>query len=247
MSLTGQKQRDAVYDDNLELVRCAQSGDESAYERLCENNGGLVRSVSMRFLGRGVELEDLMQIGSIGLIRAIRTFDSERGCAFSTYAVPLIMGEIRRFLRDDGLVKVGREQKRLGAALLRAREKYIARNGTEPGICELARMEGVSVEEASFAIGAAGAVTMLSDPAFEEGGVSIESMLSDEEESERVFDRIALSEAISKLPPLWRQIVVCRYFRDMSQQKTAELLSLSQVKVSREEKKLLAYLKSQMQ
>lgn len=247
MSLTGQKQREAVYDDNLELVRRAQSGDESAYEQLCENNGGLVRSVSMRFLGRGVEAEDLMQIGSIGLIRAIRTFDSERGCAFSTYAVPLIMGEIRRFLRDDGLVKVGREQKRLGAALLRAREKYITRNGTEPGISELARMEGVSVEEASFAIGAAGAVTMLSDPVFEEGGVSIECMLSDEEECERTFDRIALSEAISKLPPLWRQIVVCRYFRDMSQQKTAELLSLSQVKVSREEKKLLAYLKSQMQ
>ena len=247
MSLTEQKMRDTVFDDNLELVRRAQSGDESAYEQLCENNGGLVRSVAMRFLGRGAEAEDLIQIGSIGLIRAIRTFDRERGCAFSTYAVPLIMGEIRRFLRDDGLIKVSREQKRLGALLLRAREEYIRSNGTEPGICELARMQGISVEEASFAIGAAGAVTMLSDPVFEEGGVSLESMLTDEEESDRTFDRIALSEAIRALPPLWRQIVVCRYFRDMSQQKTAQLLSLSQVKVSREEKKLLAFLKSRMQ
>lgn len=247
MSLTQQKPREALYEDNQELVLLAQSGDERAYERLCENNGGLVRSVALRFLGRGAELEDLIQIGSIGLIRAIRTFDLERRCAFSTYAVPLIMGEIRRFLRDDGLLKVGREQKRLGALLLRAREEYIASNGIEPGISELARMQGVSVEEASFAIGASGAVTMLSDPVFDEGGVSLESMLTDEEESERTFDRIALSEAIRKLPPLWRQIVVCRYFRDMSQQKTAELLSLSQVKVSREEKKLLAYLKSQMQ
>lgn len=247
MSLCKEKQTEGAYHDNLSLIKSAQEGDERASAQLCQNNGGLVRAIVGRFLGRGVEYEDLVQIGNIGLIRAIRSFDVERGCAFSTYAVPLIMGEIRRFLRDDGLIKVSREQKRTGALLLRARERYISENGTEPPISELARCVGVSVEDAACALEAAGAVTMFSDPVFDEDGIRLEELLTDEEEGERTFDRIALGDAINKLPPLWRQIVVCRYFRDMSQQKTAELLSLSQVKVSREEKKLLAFLRTQME
>ena len=121
-----EEKKDSPYSGNLPLLRRAREGDEEATEEICRRNGGLVRSIAMRFLGRGTEFEDLVQLGNIGMLRAIRTFDEERGCAFSTYAVPLIMGEIRRFLRDDGLVKVGREQKRIGAALLSAREKYIA-------------------------------------------------------------------------------------------------------------------------
>ncbi len=236
-----------TYDANILLLSRARQGDEEATRELCERNGGLVRSVALRFVGRGAEYDDLVQIGSIGMLRAIRSFDESRGCAFSTYAVPLIMGEIRRFLRDDGLVKVGREQKRLGAVLLRARERYISEHGSEPAISEIAAQAGVSAEEAACALEAASPVAMLSDPIFDDEGACVENTISDQTESERVFDRIALSDAIAKLPALWRRIVVCRYFHDMSQQKTAELLSLSQVKVSREEKKLLAFLREQMQ
>lgn len=235
------------YCENLILLKRAQEGDEEATRELCEKNGGLVRSIALRFMGRGAEYEDLVQLGSIGMLRAIRTFDEGRGCAFSTYAVPLIMGEIKRFLRDDGLIKVGREQKRIGAMLLCARERYISEHGIEPPISALASEVGVSSEEASLALEAVSPVTMLSDPVFDDDSASVEHTLFDESEGERTFDRIALSDAISKLPPLWRQIVVCRYFRDMSQQKTADLLSLSQVKISREEKKLLAFLRSQME
>lgn len=235
------------YDGNLTLIREAQEGDVLALGALCEQNSGLVRSIASRFIGRGVDYEDLVQIGNIGMIRAVRSFDEGRGCAFSTYAVPLIMGEIKRFLRDDGLIKVGREQKRIGALLLREKEKRMAETGTEPGIVELAAAVGVRAEDAVCALEAASPVAMFSDPVFDDEGCTLDAMLYDEDESERSFDRIALSEAVGKLPPLWRKIVVCRYFRDMSQQKTAELLSLSQVKVSREEKKLLSFLRSQMQ
>lgn len=236
-----------AYQDNLELLRLSKQGDEDACRQLCEQNGGLVRKIAQRFLGRGVDYEDLVQIGSIGMLKAIRSFDEERGCVFSTYAVPLIMGEIKRFLRDDGLIKVGREQKRLGAALLRQREKLISEKGIEPGITELAEAFGITPMEASEALEAVSPVTMLGEPIFDDERASIENTLYDEDECERTFDKIALTEAISKLPALWRKIVVCRYFRDMSQQKTAELLSLSQVKVSREEKKILQFLRTQMQ
>jgi len=231
----------------MELLRLSKKGDEDAIRKLCEQNGGLVRKIAQRFIGRGVEYEDLIQIGSIGMLKAIRSFDEERGCVFSTYAVPLIMGEIKRFLRDDGLIKVGREQKRLGALLLRTRERLISERGAEPGIAELAEAVGITPMEASDALEAVSPVTMLGEPIFDDERASIENTLYDEDECERTFDRIALTEAISKLPPLWRKIVVCRYFKDMSQQKTAELLSLSQVKVSREEKKILQFLRTQME
>ena len=242
-----QKQEKTGYSDNITLVTRAQSGDDTALSLLCEQNAGLVRKIATRFLGRGVDFDDLFQIGSIGMIRAVRSFDTGRGCAFSTYAVPLIMGEIRRFLRDDGLIKVGREQKRLGAELLRTREKIITERGTEPGIAELAEMLGITPADASDALEAVSPVTMLGEPVFDDEKISVESRLCDTDACEREFDKIALSEAISKLPPLWRQIVVCRYFRDMSQQKTAEVLNLSQVKISREEKKILAALRKEME
>ena len=237
---------ESSYSNNTELLQRMKSGDEQAFLKLCEQNGGLVKKIALRFVGRGVEFEDLVQIGSIGMIKAIRSFDIGRGCALSTYAVPLIMGEIKRFLRDDGLIKVGREQKRIGARLLREREQLISKNGYEPRISELAELVGITPEDAACALEAVSPVAMLSDPIFDEDSATLESTVSNEEEEERTFESIALSEAISTLPPLWRKIVVCRYFRDMSQQKTAELLSLSQVKVSREEKKILDYLRSRM-
>ena len=126
--------------DKLLLIEKAQNGDSSAFDRLVEENTGLVRSIALRFIGRNVDYEDLCQIGHIGMIKAIKNFDLSRNTAFSTYAVPLIIGEIKRFLRDDGEIKIGRELKRRGAIINRARESFITENGFEPSVSVLSKL-----------------------------------------------------------------------------------------------------------
>lgn len=232
---------------NAELLRRAGKGDAAAAEALICENRGLVQSIAVRFLGRGAELEDLFQIGCIGIIKAIRSFDPSRGCVFSTYAVPLISGEIRRFLRDDGMIKVSRSQKKLAAELLHTAERIFAETGHEPGISEIAEAAGLSAEEAAAAISVYSPVTSLSEPCFEDESAPLEAVIPDPEADFPSFDRLALSDALGKLPPLWRRIVLLRYFRDMSQQRTAAALGLSQVKVSREEKKIIEFLRTLMQ
>ncbi len=236
------------YAANTQLVLKAQTGDESASEELMLNNIGLVRSIATRFCGRGTDLEDLMQIGNIGMLKAIRSFDIDRGTAFSTYAVPMIMGEIRRFLRDDGLLKVARPQKALGAALSREREQYMRINGREPGIAELATLCGVNAEEAAVALLAVSPVASLSEPAFtSQDSLPLCALLSAEsEQSEPAIDKLALREALDKLPTLWRKIILLRYYRDYSQQQTGDMLGLTQVKVSREEKKIVERLREEL-
>ncbi len=235
------------YRQNTALVLEARSGDEDAESELVRLNSGLVRTIAIRFRGRGVELEDLIQIGTIGLIKAARSFDATRGCAFSTYAVPMIMGEIRKTLRDDGLIKVSRQQKKLGADLLGARARIMNEEGREAGIFELAEICGVSSEEAAMAIDAVSPVSSLSETVGEGEGISLESRLPDpDNEIERVRDRVALSQAIAKLPELRKKIVLLRYFRNLTQQQTAEELGLSQVKVSREEKKIVEFLRGEL-
>jgi RNA polymerase sporulation-specific sigma factor len=235
------------YEDNLRLLEASLGGDEAATEELIRSNAGLVRSIAARHLGRGCDAEDLFQIGQIGLLKAIRTFDPGRGCAFSTYAVPLIFGEIRRFLRDDGPIKVSREEKKLAARLAAECEQAFARGEGEIRIAELARRAGVTAEEAASAVTAAAPIRSLAEPlSGEEDGLTLEATLSDEGEAERSLDRLALSAAIDKLPSLWQKIVLLRYFRDLSQANTAAALGLTQVKISREEKKLLAFLREQL-
>lgn len=231
--------------DVRRLIAEAQSGDVRLADRaascLISGNMGLVKSIARRFVGRGCEFDDLVQIGTIGMLKAIRSFDLDRGTAFSTYAVPLIIGEIRRHLRDSGLIKVGRATKKLGAELLGARSRIISEEGREPSVSELAAVAGVSPEEAAAAIGAMQAPASLSDTVgSDDSGLELEDRIPDGEglaELEGVRDRIAIGQAIGRLPPLWRQIVILRYFRNMTQQRTAEALGLTQVKVSREEKK----------
>lgn len=236
------------FNKNQELLKKASQGDESATEELMRINFGLVRSIVQRFRDRGVEYEDLMQIGSIGMLKAIRSFDPSKGTVFSTYAVPLIIGEIRRFIRDDGLIKVSRIYKQQGATLMREREKYISENGAEPKIEELAKRCGMSVEDAAVAIDASSAVASLSASINgDDETYTLESTLSSEKnEIDGKIEHIALSQAISSLPPLWRKIVTLRYLREYSQQKTAEMLGLTQVKVSREEKKIFDVLRKQL-
>ncbi len=233
---------------NQELLKRVSVGDDVAESELMEKNFGLVRSIALRFRDRGVEYEDLVQIGSIGMFKAIKSFDMSKGTAFSTYAVPLIIGEIRRFIRDDGLIKVSRIYKQQGALLMKEREKYISEFGCEPKIEALAKRCGITVEEASIAIDASSPVTSLSASINgDDDGYTLENILSEEKnEIDTRIEHIALSQAISTLPPLWRKIVVLRYLKEYSQQKTALVLGLTQVKISREEKKIFEALRKEL-
>lgn len=239
---------------NRTLIALAQAGDDTAMETLVVENAGLVRSLAQRFCGRGTELEDLIQIGTIGMIKAIRSFALERGTAFSTYAVPLIVGEIRRHLRDDGMIRVSRSYKKLGAQLMRARSEIVAEEQREPSVRELAERCGVDMEEAAIALDAISPVRSLYDPlpgGKNDGGATqtYDAVLPDEDsaaELEHMHDRLALSQAISHMQPLWQRIVLLRYYRNHTQQQVAEQLGLTQVKVSREEKKIVAFLREEL-
>ena len=238
-----------LYERNQELLRRAGEGDSEAEAALVEENLGLVRKVARRFLDRGTEYEDLVQIGTIGMIKAIRSFSIERGTVFSTYAVPLIIGEIRRHLRDEGPIKVSRIYKKQGLRLMCEKNRIAAEEGREAGVAELAARCGVSIEEAAVSLDAMTPVTSLSDFVYGEDTVTYEGVLADEEserESERICDRVALAQCIHRLPDLWQKIVLMRYFRNMTQQETANTLGLTQVKISREEKKLLAALREEL-
>ncbi len=235
------------YAGNTRLIEQAQAGDDAAMERLILLNMGLVRSLAVRFKDRGTEMEDLIQIGTIGMIKAVRSFDLTRGTTFSTYAVPLIVGEIRRHLRDDGMIKVSRTYRRIGVALMNAQSRIQSEEGRDPTIGELAELCGVSPEEAAIALDAIAPVSSLSDTVYGEEGVTLEGTIADEDNDiEKMSDKIALNQAISRMQPLWQKIVLLRYYRDMTQQQTADRLGLSQVKVSREEKKIMAFLREQL-
>ncbi len=241
------------YAENRELIEIAQGGGdaaEAATERLLYVNRGLVRSIALRFRERGVELEDLMQIGTIGLIKAVRSFDLCRGTCFSTYAVPMIMGEIRRSLRDEGPIKVGRYYKKLGVQLVRAKNRITEEEGIEPTVSRIAAEVGISAEEAAVALDAMAPISSLSDYVYgDEEGRVLEDTIADSDsldQNQRLFDRMTLSAAIGKMPEQWQKILMLRYFRGKTQQQVADLLGLSQVKVSREEKKIVAFLQSEM-
>lgn len=225
------------------LILRAQNGDVDAFDRLVNENTGLVRSIALRFTGRGVDFEDLCQIGHIGMIKAIKNFDLSRETAFSTYAVPLIIGEIKRFLRDDGEIKVGREIKRRGAILMSAREKYITQNGCEPSVSELAVMCGLSDEDTVEALGACSPTVSLSEQVGED--MTVEDLLGVDFTPE-INEKIALKQAISKLDESEREIILLRYFKNLTQSETGRALGLTQVTVSRKESKALKRLKEEL-
>lgn len=237
---------------NLDLILRAQGEDEAdsmlALECIIEENMGLVRSIAFRFRERGTEFDDLVQIGTIGMIKAVRSFSPSREVAFSTYAVPLIMGEIKRHLRDDGPIKISRIYKKLSMELGRARSRILTDEGREPSISELAEICGISVEDAATALETVNPISSLSETYGDDEKLTLESQLaSPDREIEKLSDKIALGQAIAKLPKDWQKIITLRYFRDMTQQQVASVLGLSQVKVSREEKKILAFLRNELQ
>lgn len=233
----------SAYDKNLSLLAAYRAGDRSAGESLVLLNRPLIYRIVGRFSGRHNDVEELVEVGSIGLVKAINTFDFSRECAFSTYAVPLIMGEIRRFLRDDGPIKVSREEKRLCALLSAKREEMLAQ-GLRPTVEDLAEAVGVGASDAAVALSSGGSVRSLSEPAGAEEELSLESMVYDDEAEERFFDKLSLHMAMEQLEEGQRRLILLRYFRDYSQQRTAEILGITQVKVSREEKKILEKLRA---
>ncbi len=237
------------YSRNADLLARVKSGDKEAEAELLSLNSGLIRSIAMRFRDRaaeahGCDFDDLMQLGSIGMIKAMKSYDPAFGTAFSTYAVPLIIGEIKRFLRDDGPIKISRGMKRLGAELMHAREEYIKKEGREPTVDELASLCSVTREDVCGALFSMKPPSSFSDTVGDDGASLGDLLASESDELDGLCDRLALREALHSLPPLWREIVTLRYFKELSQQRTAELLGLTQVKVSREEKKIFAKLRS---
>ena len=241
--------KDDKYSHNKELIYLAQNGDEEAMERLVIENTPLVRSIAYKFRDRGTELEDLIQIGIIGMIKSIRSFSFEKGTAFSTYAVPLIVGEIRRHLRDDGLIRVSRSYKRTGMLLMKEKNRIMSEEGREAPLSELAANVGVSMEEAAMSIDAVMPITSLSDNVYGEDSQTYDSVIPDRDsqnELEAMTDKIAIGQAINKMPEMWRKIVLLRYYRNMTQQEVAESLGLSQVKISREEKKIMSFLRKEL-
>ena len=240
---------DPRFAHNISLITKAQGGDKAAMERLVLDNMGLVRTVAVKFRDRGTEFEDLMQIGTMGMIKAIHSFDTERGTAFSTYAVPLIVGEIRRHLRDDGLIRVSRGTRHTGMLLMRERARIATEEGREATVGELAANLGMTVEDAAVALEAMTPVSSLSDNAYGEDSPELGAVIpdrADADEMARQVDRIALAQVIQQLPPDWKKIILLRYYRDMTQQQVADLMGLTQVKVSREEKKIMAFMRERL-
>lgn len=228
------------------LIAQSQAGDREATQALVEENTGLIWAVARRFLGRGTEPDDLYQLGCLGFLKAVEGFDLEYGTQFSTYAVPKIAGEIRRFLRDDGAVKVSRSLKEQSAVIKSTRNRLTSALGREPTVQEISRQTGFSPEEIALAETATAATESIQRETGDEG-FSLENVLTDTESEERMVEKIALRQAIEALPEREKMVVKLRYFHSLTQQRVAKILDVSQVQVSRIEKKALGMLREQME
>lgn len=229
-----------------ELIRLAQGGDRNASEKLVTENSGLIWSVARRFIGRGAETDDLYQLGCMGFLKAVEGFDPGFGTQFSTYAVPKIAGEIRRFLRDDGAVKVSRSIKEQAASIKSIRNKLTPLLGREPTIQELSAHTGFTPEEIAIAETATAATESIQQQTGEEG-FCLENILTDTESEERMVEKIALRQAVEKLPERERMVIQLRYYHCLTQQRVARVMEVSQVQVSRIEKKALEKIREFMQ
>ncbi|CUP60257.1 RNA polymerase sigma-F factor [Clostridium baratii] len=244
------KREEYNYDHNSELLTLAKKGDQKALDRLIEMNLALVSSISKKFLNRGYEYEDIYQIGSIGLVKAINNFDPSFNVKFSTYAVPMIIGEIKRFLRDDGMIKVSRNLKTLARKIHYCKEELTKKLDRDPTIDELSEYSGVNKEDILIAIESASSMQYLYDTIHQDDGSPV--LLIDKisqkggEDDSAMIDRIALKEAIGTLDLKARQIIMLRYFKDKTQVQVAKMLGISQVQVSRIEKKVLLKMREKL-
>jgi len=226
----------------VSLIKGAQAGDSAAKEQLVTENTGLIWSVARRYFGRGTDPDDLFQLGCVGFLKAIDGFDTEYGTQFSTYAVPKIAGEIRRFLRDDGAVKVGRGLKERAASIKMVRHRLIGQLNREPTLSEISEETGLTVEEIAAAETATACTESIQKENGEEG-FTLEQVLTSGSMEEKLVEHIALREAIAVLPKRERTVINLRYYRGLTQEKAAGILGVSQVQVSRIEKKAIQLLR----
>lgn len=229
-------------DETITLLRAAQAGDRDAAGRMIEENTGLIWSIARRFFGRGVEPDDLYQLGCLGFLKAIEGFDEEYGTRFSTYAVPKISGEIRRFLRDDGMVKVSRGIKERAMTIRMARKNLEQTLGRDPTVSELSSQTGLSPEEIAVAETATVPAESLQQSTGEDG-FSLEQVLGDWTQEERLVEYVALRQAIERLPEKERQVVFLRFYHGMTQERASRVLQVSQVQVSRLERRAVGHLR----
>ena len=236
------KREEFNYDDNVRLLPLAKEGNEAAMNRLIEMNLPLVSSLSKKFLNRGYEYEDIFQLGCIGLVKSIKNFDPAFKVKFSTYAVPMIIGEIKRFLRDDGMIKVSRNTKSLARKIYFDKEELTRRLDREPTIEELSEFCEIEKEDIVFAIESASSLQYLHDTIHQDDGAPvllIDKLSEKSADDTDMIDKIALKEALRSLDDKSRQIIMLRYFKDKTQVQVAKMLGISQVQVSRIEKKVL--------
>lgn len=227
-----------------DLLSLAKEGDEAATEEVLRRNSGLIWAVVRRYRSRGVECDDLYQLGCLGFLKAVRGFDTEFGTQFSTYAVPKIAGEIRRYLRDNGAIKVGRTMREQSFVIYGARDRLRFELGREPTLSELSEATGLSVEE----IAEVELATAVPDSLQQENaeGLSLESTIADSGTEEMMVEKIALRAAVRNLPEQEEKTILLRFFKGMTQQQCAKVLGVSQVQVSRLEKRALTKLREEM-
>ena len=225
-----------------ELIARCQAGDSEAKETLIVENSGLIWSVARRFLGRGTEADDVYQLACLGFLKAVEGFDLKYGTQFSTYAVPKISGEIRRFLRDDGAVKVSRSIKEQAASIKLARNRLTVNLGRDPTVSEISEQTGLSLEEIAMAESATTSVESIYQVMGDEG-FTLESILTDTQSEEVLLEQLALHQAIEKLPEREAMVIKLRYFHGLTQQRVSKVLGVSQVQVSRIEKRVLEKLR----
>ena len=234
--------------ETLRLIRAAKEGDAAAKETLLTHNTPLLKSILRRYLNKGVEYDDLFELASMGLLKAIQGFDESFGVRFSTYAVPMIAGEIKRFLRDDGSVKVSRALKRTAREISAYIERYTQEHGKEPTVKEVADAFSIDESEVVFALGSSRMpVSIYEEAPHKDGNLSpIADRLASPETPEELLDKVLLKQAIERLPEREKKIVVLRYFRDMTQSEVAQVVGVSQVQVSRIESKILSHFREEL-
>ncbi len=235
-------------DQTIALIKRAHLGDKEAREQVINDNVGLIWCVVKRFTGRGTELEDLFQIGSIGLLKAVDKFDFNYDVKFSTYAVPMISGEIKRFLRDDGMIKVSRSLKELSAKAYMKREEIINKTGTEPTVEKLAKLLEVEKEELAMALESSSEVESLYKPIYQKDGAEIclmDKMEKVDGQEEDIINKMLLDQMLETLEKEEKKLIHLRYFVNMTQSEVGKILGISQVQVSRLEKKILRNMRLQ--
>lgn len=242
-----------MYENTYEKIVKAQSGDEEAMASLIKNNLGLVYNIAKRFSGRGYELEDLNQIGALGLIKSIKKFDTSFDVQLSTYSVPFIMGEIKRYIRDDGKIKVSRSIKELGAKINQIQREYYLKNGQDIKIEQIAEILKVTKEDIALAIDAnsSAIVTSINEPVYSKDSsktLNVEDIIPDTKNQEAMInDKLTVNKLIEELQPQEKQIVMMRYYKGSTQTEVAKILGISQVQVSRIEKRILYSMKQKLQ